>query len=72
MAKPPRNNLTAELRRAIKEIKTDDNIKMYPFDEGNGLVRISTTDALKKVKEQIGIVTIIRGYYFKGNTENSK
>ena len=59
MVKPPRNNLTAEQRRAIKEIKTDDNIKIYPFDKGNGLVRISTTDALK-VKEQIGNVTIIQ------------
>ena len=60
MAKPTKNNLTPEQRKALKEIKNDEEISIYPFDKGAGLVRIKTNDAIKKIKEQIGDTEIIK------------
>jgi len=48
MTKPPRNNLTTVQRKAIKELKSDDNIKIFPFDKGAGLVRITNESSLEK------------------------
>ena len=44
----------------MKEIKNDEEISIYPFDKGAGLVRIKTNDAIKKIKEQIGDTEIIK------------
>ena len=38
MAKPIDDNLTTEQRKAITEINKDENISIYPFDKGAGLV----------------------------------
>ena len=58
-AKPVKDNLTRSQRTAIKEIKNDSDIKIYPFDKGSGLVRIRNEDAITKIREQIGDTEII-------------
>ena len=58
-AKPVKDNLTRSQRTAIKEIKNDSDIKIYPFDKGSGLVRIKNKDAITKIREQIGDTEII-------------
>ena len=59
MSKKPQNNLTFNQRKALKELKTNNDIKIYPYDKGAGMVRINKTDALKKIEEQIGNTEII-------------
>ena len=48
-AKPPRSNLTIPQRQAIKEIKNDPDIAIYPYDKGNGFVRLSKESAATKM-----------------------
>ena len=59
MDKPVKDKLTYDQRSAIKEIKKDETISIYPYDKGAGLVRIRTDDAISKIREQIGNTTII-------------
>ena len=59
MSKPPKNNLTKNQRQALKELKNDDDLSIYPYDKGAGLVRIPNPDAIRKIKEQIGNTEII-------------
>ena len=58
-AKPPRHNLTFNQRKALKELKADENIDIYPYDKGAGLVRIKRTDVISKIEEQIGNTEVI-------------
>ena len=58
-AKPPRSNLTIPQRQAIKEIKNDPDIAIYPYDKGNGFVRLSKESAATKMIEGIGQTTIL-------------
>ena len=58
-AKPPPSNLTQAQRQAIKEIKSDEDIVIYPFDKGNGFVRMSKVTAETKMIEGIGQTTIL-------------
>ena len=37
-----KDNLTKQQRIALKEIREDNDIKIYPFDKGSGLVRIKS------------------------------
>ena len=41
-------------RNAIREIKNDRNLKVYPFDKGSGFVIMKEKDAIKRIEEQIG------------------
>ena len=59
-AKPVQDNLTREQRRAMAEMSKDQNTRVYPFDKGTGMVRISNADAIRKIKEQIGETEIIQ------------
>ena len=59
MAKPPKHNLTINQRKALKELKADENIDIYPYDKGAGLVRIKRPDAIAKIEEQIGNTEVI-------------
>ena len=59
-AKPVKDNLTRDQRSALKELKNDNNISIYPFDKGSGLVRIKNEDAITKIKEQIKDAEIIQ------------
>ncbi|XP_065642196.1 uncharacterized protein LOC136073864 [Hydra vulgaris] len=54
MTKPIKSNLDKEQRKAFYEIKKDDNIMIYPFDKGSGLVRINSDSALIKIQEHLG------------------
>ena len=59
MARPPKDNLTKDQRITMKEIKSDEVVRIYPYDKGSGLVRIKSEDALSKIQEQIGNATIV-------------
>ena len=59
MAKPPKNNLNSRQRKALKELKSDHQNVIYPFDKGAGLVRIDRDDAIAKIEEQLGNTEII-------------
>ena len=59
MSKPVDDNLTKEQRIALKEIKENNEISIYPYDKGTGLVRIKTTEGLEKIRKQIGDTEII-------------
>ena len=37
----------------------DEEISIYPFDKGAGMVRISTESAKQKIREHIGEMTIV-------------
>ena len=54
-----KSNLTKSQRMALKELKADENVKIYPYDKGADLVRILKTDAIEKIEEQIGNTKII-------------
>ena len=58
-SKSPSDNLSTAQRKAIKEIRDDNDIVIYPFDKGCGLVRISAEDANNKILEQIGNTKVI-------------
>ena len=59
MTKPPKHNLTINQRKALKELKEDEEIDIYPYDKGAGLVRIKRPDAVAKIEEQIGNTEVI-------------
>ena len=58
-SKTPTDNLSICQRKALKEIRKDVDVAIYPFDKGSGLVRINTEDANNKILEQIGNTKII-------------
>jgi hypothetical protein len=43
-----RTNLNRNQRQALREIRSDKNIRIYPFDKGNGFVRIDAKTAIEK------------------------
>ena len=59
-AKQPRSNLTREQQQAIKEIKSDENAVIYPYDKGTGFVRLSKEQAVNKMIEGIGTTKILK------------
>ena len=59
MSKPPKTNLTRNQQKALKELRSDNNICIYPYDKGAGLVRIEKSEAIKKIEAQIGNTEII-------------
>ena len=46
MSKPPKANLTLKQRKALKESKTHNDICIYSYDKGTGIVRISKNNAI--------------------------
>ncbi|XP_065667816.1 uncharacterized protein LOC136088087 [Hydra vulgaris] len=54
MGKKISQNLTREQRKALKEIKENKLVKIYPFVKGNGFVRIEHEKALERIRDQIG------------------
>ena len=57
--KKHRNNLIIEQRNAIREIKNDINLKVYPFDKGSRFVIMKEEDTIKRIEEQMGKSNII-------------
>ena len=58
-AKPPKPNLDRNQRNAIKRMKENDKIDIYPYDKGSGFVRVSRTDAIAKVESEIGTTVVL-------------
>ena len=50
-AKPPKSNLTKEQRQALKELKSDNENAIYPFDKGSGLVMLPKETGKEKKKK---------------------
>ncbi|XP_065662793.1 uncharacterized protein LOC136085418 [Hydra vulgaris] len=59
MGKKISQNLTREQRKALKEIKENKLVDIYPFDKGNGFVRIEHEKALEKIRDQIGQTKVL-------------
>ena len=53
-AKKPKHNLDRKQRNAIKRMKENDEIDIYPYDKGSGFVRIKREDAIQKIENEIG------------------
>ena len=53
--------MTREQRTALKELKSDESVDVFPFDKGAGFALIKKEDVIPKMKEQLGdaIVTNI-------------
>ena len=60
LAKPVKDNLNQRQRLALKELRDDKEISIYPFDKGSGLVRITNISAINKIREQIGNTHIVQ------------
>ena len=58
--KQPRPNLTKEQLTTIKEIREDKDIDIYPYDKGNGFVRLKKEMAQSKMIEGIGETVILQ------------
>ena len=52
-AKPPRDNLTGEQRKAIKELQGMKDVAILPADKGNATVVMQTDDYHAKLKEML-------------------
>jgi len=60
-AKTPASNLTKQQGLALKELKSNNNdIAVYPFDKGSGLVLMKKDEALQKLKEQVGETKVVK------------
>ena len=57
--KQPRPNLSKEQLLTIKEIKEDNEIDIYPYDKGNGFVRLSKDQTNSRMIEGIGQTKIL-------------
>ena len=44
-----RENLTTSQKSAIKEIKEDKTVRIYPVDKGTGFVRIEESEVIRKI-----------------------
>ena len=59
MSKEPKSNLTHNQRKPLQELKTNNEVKIYSFDKGAGMSRITKSDAIEKINEQNGKTEII-------------
>lgn len=58
-AKKPPPNLRRQQMETVKKIKGNQDIDIYPYDKGSGFVRISRTDALAKIENEIGETVLV-------------
>ena len=54
-----KSNLTYNQQKSLRELKIDDEVNIYSFNEGADMVRIKKSDAIEKINEQIGNTEII-------------
>ena len=59
-AKPPKSNLDRNQRNVIKRMKENEEVDIYPYDKGVGFIRISRTDAIEKVENEIGPTIVLK------------
>ena len=53
------NNLSKTKRTALKQLKNDQHMKVYPFDDGIGFALLNDIDNISKIEEQLGKSKII-------------
>ena len=54
-----KDNLSEAQRTALKQLKNDEQMKVYPFDKGIGFALLNDIDSIYKIEEQIGKSKII-------------
>ena len=55
-----KDNLSKQQRKALKQMRQiNNNIKVYPFDKGSGVVVLSEGDVIKKIEKQLGKAKVI-------------
>ena len=59
MGKKINQSLTRVQRKALKEVKENNHVDIYPFDKGNGFVRIEHDKGLEKIHKQIGPTRVL-------------
>ena len=59
-AKQPRANISEKQKQTIKEIQMDSHIDIYPFDKGNGFVRMNKEQSDLKMIDGIGTTKILK------------
>ena len=53
------DNLSKVQRAALKQLKNDKKMKVYPFDKGIGFALLNDIDSISKIEEQLGKSKII-------------
>ena len=46
-------------RTALKQLKNDQQMKVYPFDKGTGFALLNDVDDISKIEDQLGKSQII-------------
>ena len=46
-------------RAALKQLKNDEEMKVYPFDKGIGYALLNDVDSISKIEEHLGKSKII-------------
>ena len=59
ISKKQQDNLSKTQRTALKQLKNDEQIKVYPFDKGIGFALLNDMDDISKTEEQLGKSKII-------------
>jgi hypothetical protein len=52
-ARPPKSNISADERRAIQELKSEDSILILPADKGKATVLMEVTEYEEKISEML-------------------
>ena len=47
-------NLTKQQSKALREMKSNNNLKIVPFDKGNGFAVLDSKDMFDKINDQLG------------------
>ena len=56
-AKPPKDNLTKEQRKALKELRSQEDEAILPADKGNATVMITREDYDRKMRGMLDTAT---------------
>ena len=59
IGKKQQDNLSKVQRAALKQLKNDKQMKVYPFDKGIGFALLNDIDSISKIEEQLGKSKII-------------
>ena len=59
IGKKQQDNLSKLQRTALKQLKNDEEMKVYPFDKGIGYGLLNDVDSISKIEEHLGKSKII-------------
>ena len=54
IGKKQQDNLSKVQRAALKQLKNDRQMKLYPFDKGIGFALLNDIDSISKIEEKLG------------------